>query len=83
MVGTSPLRSQSCHWCSMSDPEFTYANRSPRFTEPGSMVPMRSGNDSASGVTCEYRSSTVPIPLIVGYRSASGRCATTGSHPSR
>ena len=44
---------------------------------------MRSGNDSASGVTCEYRSSTVPIPLIVGYRSASGRCATTGSHPSR
>ena len=28
---------------------------------------MRSGNDSASGVTCEYRSSTVPISLIVGY----------------
>ena len=38
------------------------------------MMPMRRPNDSASGVMCEYRSSTGPMPLIVGYRSASGRC---------
>ena len=38
----------------------------PRFTEPGSITPMRNPPLSARGVMCEYRSSTGPMPLMVG-----------------
>ena len=44
---------------------------------------VRSHPVAASGAMCAYAPSTPGPKFVVGYSSASGRAAKTGSHPSR
>ena len=53
MPGHETVASQSFHWCSMSEPVFTYAKRAPRLTEPGSITPMR--RPTGLGERCDVR----------------------------